>query len=71
MADRVYYDWEKLERGLREFCKKMRDPEDPSKPIPVTVHAHKGVFYGEVTKTVDKIMMAGFKEVTFAGGYTK
>jgi len=42
----------------------------PGDPVPVTVHAYPGVFYGEVTQTVDVILSdsVGFKEVTFAGG---
>ncbi len=71
VQDRSYYSKQAFEKGLKEFCKRMRDPNDPSHPLPVTLHAHKGVFYGEVTKTVDYILYSGFEKVTFAGGYTK
>lgn len=71
VQDRSYYTKKAFIDGLKEFAKKMRDPEDPSKPVPVTLHAHPGVFYGEVTKTVDDILYSGFEKVTFAGGYAK
>ena len=58
-----------LERALKELSKTMLDDED--KPVPVTLHAHQDVFYGDVTETVDIAVYAGFEEVTFAGGHTK
>ncbi len=71
IQDRFYYNKRDFINGLKKFAKMMRDPKDPTQPVPVTLHAHKGVFYGEVTKTVDDILYSGFKKVTFAGGYTK
>ena len=57
-----------LEKALEALSRTMRNDKD--KPVPVTLHAHKDVFYGDVTDTVDITVFSGFEEVTFAGGHT-
>ncbi len=59
---------EELERLLVKTAREVEDPEHPGHPLPVTVHAHPGVQYGEVTRTVDAILYSGFEKVDFAGG---
>ena len=71
IQDRYYYNKGDFINGLKQFAKTLRDPDNPDKPVPVTLHAHPGVFYGEVTKTVDDVLYSGFEKVTFAGGYAK
>ncbi len=57
-----------LERLLARVARTREDPRNPGHPLPVAVHAHPGVQYGEVTDTVDAILYAGFEKVLFAGG---
>ncbi len=59
-----------LQRLLARAAREKKDPKRPGHPLPVTVHAHGGVLYGEVTETVDTILYAGFEKVLFAGGRT-
>ena len=73
VKDQTYHDIDSLEKGLRRFRELTPNTNKnakPGDPVPVTVHAYPGVFYGEVTQTVDVILSdsVGFKEVTFAGG---
>jgi len=57
-----------LETLLRRVAREKEDPLNPGHPLPVTVHAHPGVQYGEVTRTVDAVLFSGFEKVRFAGG---
>ena len=66
---RPYFDKAALEKALHRLHRVEVDEE--GEPLPVTVHAHRGVFYRDVTETVDTAIFQGFREVNFAGGHTR
>lgn len=67
--DRIEEMLKELERLIKDKSKWVKDEKtNKDKPMTVVIEPQKDTTYGDVARTVDVVLKAGYEEVNFGGG---